>query len=160
MSTQTSNSKVDLTNIEPPKSIGVRAALPNAAHPSPPVEDLAGVDDLFGVKQFRGWFDRCWPKPKSRQQIANWKHKENMAWAGWVKAEELSAQAIREATAELRADRDALALAGDVIADLAKLVTNDDGIDPETHHIELTQEEAYLIRTVAESVNKRNNPNG
>jgi uncharacterized protein (UPF0335 family) len=48
----------------------------------------------------------------------------------------------------------ALELAQDVIANLSKLVTNDDGIDPEAHHIELTAEEANLIRSVSESARR------
>lgn len=46
-------------------------------------------------------------------------------------------------------------LAADCIASLAKLLTNDDGVDPEATWLELTQEQAQLIRTVASLVKDR-----
>lgn len=40
-------------------------------------------------------------------------------------------------------------LALDCLGSLAKLVTNDDGIDPEAFHLELTREEANLIKLIS-----------
>lgn len=51
-------------------------------------------------------------------------------------------------TATARAGR--LELAADCIASLAKLITNDDGVDPEAFWLELDREQANLIKDVAE----------
>lgn len=54
-----------------------------------------------------------------------------------------------EELVNLRKKVDSLELAADVIASLAKLVTNDDGIDPEAFWLELTHEQANQIKLVA-----------
>ncbi len=52
--------------------------------------------------------------------------------------------------AQLKARAERAELAADCLANLAKLLTRDDGVDPEAYWIELTPEQANLIKMAAE----------
>lgn len=61
-------------------------------------EDLVFTEedpDLFGNTQFNAWFEKTWPRPKTKAQQSNWKYKRDMAHAGWVKCEQLARETIR-----------------------------------------------------------------
>lgn len=37
-------------------------------------------------EQFEAWFLSAFPRPRSKAQHSQWKHRQNMAWRGWMAA--------------------------------------------------------------------------
>lgn len=67
----------------------LRASAGSASDP------FANVGDIFGRDAFFEWFNQCWPEPKSKAQRGNWQHRKNMAYAGWMAAEERMNKVLR-----------------------------------------------------------------
>ncbi len=59
--------------------------------------------DMFGVRDFRKWFDSVYPVPRTKAQKGNRKGKENVAYGAWVKCEELYGKILGPVLAAARA---------------------------------------------------------
>ena len=59
--------------------------------------------DMFGVHDFRQWFDSTYPVPRTKAQKGNRKGKENVAYGAWAKCEELYANFLSPVIEQARA---------------------------------------------------------
>lgn len=106
-------------------------------HPAQPAPEGATDTEIVRLRaEMRAVWDHV-------QAISPWSESNDMRWSDEISC---GLRALETQIADLQEERDSCI---ELFASIEKLMTNDDGIDPEAWWVEFGPDEAQLIRTLA-----------